>query len=292
MKTYFDCLPCFTSQALGSLKRSGATDDQVKSAMRTVFCELAAVDFNATPPVTAQKIYRIVRAAMRSEDPYDKDKKRFNEFALGLLPEMKRRLEAYGNTFSGKVKLSIAANIIDFGKNSNLTEEEVQISFDRALQTPVDEDATDRLRDAVQAADSVLFLCDNAGEIVFDRFLIEEMPLDKITCVVKGFPVINDATIDDAETAGLKGLVKIIANGSDAPGTILEQCSPEFKQAFHRADVVIAKGQGNFETLSGVSDKRIFFLLQVKCPIIARDIGYPVGTFVIKDSFEGEKRAH
>jgi uncharacterized protein with ATP-grasp and redox domains len=119
---------------------------------------------------------------------------------------------------------------------------------------------------------------------VFDRLLIEQLPLGKVTCAVRGAPAINDATIEDARETGLTDIVKVIHNGSDAPGTILPDCSEEFKEAFAGADLVIAKGQGNFETLSDVENKRIFFLLQIKCPVIARDSGFPVGTFVIKDN--------
>jgi len=103
---------------------------------------------------------------------------------------------------------------------------------------------------------------------------------------VRGFPVINDATLDDAETAGLAGVARVIANGSDAPGTLVEECSGEFRDEFHRADLIIAKGQGNYETLSE-TDKRVFFLLTVKCPMIGADIGAPVGALVVRDNNTG-----
>jgi damage-control phosphatase, subfamily I len=197
---------------------------------------------------------------------------------------MQCQIDTGPNIFFLKVKLAIAANIIDFGKHANLTECEVQACFNTALGKSIDEDVVVRLSEVVQSADRVLFLCDNAGEIVFDRYLIQEMPMQKITCAVRGAPAINDAILEDARVVGLTDLVKVISNGSDIPGTVLEACSPEFKKTFYDADVVIAKGQGNFETLSEITDKRIFFLLQVKCPVIARDIGFPVGTFVIKDN--------
>lgn len=284
MKTFHECLPCFVNQALSMLKRTAASDDQISSAMRAVFLELSRIDLNATPPAIGSRIQRIIRKTVNISDPYSEEKERFNRLALDLLPELMRIVESTQDRFLGKVKLAIAANIIDFGKNSNLTEEDVNTCLKQAMQTPVDKEAVSRLRDAVDNAGSILYLCDNAGEIVFDRFLIEEMPCDKITCVVKGMPVINDATMEDAKSAGLTDLVNVISNGSDAPGTILEECSPEFRKAFDSADIVVSKGQGNFETLSEIKDKRIFFLLQVKCPVIARDIGFPVGTYVIKDN--------
>jgi hypothetical protein len=284
MKTYFECLPCFVNQALGLLKRATATDAQKKVVMQEVFRVLAAMDYHAPPPIFGKTINRIVSNAVNRDDLYSDDKKRFNTFALHMLPEMRKRAGACSDVFMAKVKLAIAANIIDFGKNDTLTECHVLTNFEKALETTIDEGAVSLLRDAMERAGKILFLCDNTGEIIFDRLLIEDMPYHKITCAVRGAPVINDATLDDAETSGLTGLVKVISNGSGVPGTILEECSHEFNNLFEEADVIIAKGQGNFETLSDITDKTIFFLLQVKCPIIARDIGFPVGTFVIKNT--------
>ena len=127
------------------------------------------------------------------------------------------------------------------------------------------------------------FLKDNAGEIVFDRLLIERLPPGKVTVAVRGFPVINDATLADAEGAGIHEVAEVIENGSDAPGTILDDCSESFRDRFDKADLVIAKGQGNYETLSEV-DKDIYFLLKAKCPVIARDIGCQEGAMILKRS--------
>jgi uncharacterized protein with ATP-grasp and redox domains len=107
------------------------------------------------------------------------------------------------------------------------------------------------------------------------------MPLEKVTVVVKGLPVLNDATIHDAETAGLTSLVEVIDNGSDAPGTILAECSESFHERFEQADLLIAKGQGNYESLSDV-EKDIFFILKAKCPVIAEHLGCKVGTMILR----------
>ena len=132
----------------------------------------------------------------------------------------------------------------------------------------LDADAVREFAQAAHKAQDILYLTDNAGEIVFDRLLIEQLPMDRITVAVKGSPIINDATRVDAETVGLTNMVSVIDNGSDAPGTMLEDCSRAFRDRFDRADLVVAKGQGNYETLSEV-DKNIVFILKVKCPVIA-----------------------
>ena len=136
------------------------------------------------------------------------------------------------------------------------------------------------LSKTVRSVDNILYLGDNCGEIVFDRLLIEQLPLHKVTFAVRGSSVINDATLADAEATGMTDLVKVIDNGSDAPGTIIENCSDAFRQRFDRADLVISKGQGNYEALSDV-DKDIFFLLKAKCPLIAQYIGCDLGSPVI-----------
>ena len=178
------------------------------------------------------------------------------------------------------VRLAIAGNIIDCGANGNLAEiaitEGIEHALTDALKGPLAE-----LDMALNQADEILYLADNAGEIFFDRLLIELMPLEKVTVAVRGSPIINDATITDAEEAGLTDLVTVIDNGSDGPGTILEDCSEDFRARFDQADLIVAKGQGNYETLSD-ADKDIFFVLKAKCPVIAKHLGCDVGSLVLR----------
>jgi uncharacterized protein with ATP-grasp and redox domains len=207
-------------------------------------------------------------------------KQRSNELALSLYPGLRRQVETASTPFEAAVRLAIAGNIIDFAITSTVDYRTVKESIDEALRAPIDSGAVAALRDAIGGAGEILYIADNAGETVFDRLLIELLPLERVAFVVRGGPVINDATLVDAEVAGLAGLVEIIDTGSDAPGTILEICSQRFQERFRRADLVIAKGQGNYETLSD-ADKRIFFLLKVKCPVLANDIGCEVGRLVV-----------
>ena len=133
---------------------------------------------------------------------------------------------------------------------------------------------------AAERATDILFLADNAGELVFDRLLIELLPRQKITVAVKGGPAINDALRADAQVAGLEGLVAVMDTGSDGAGIVLEACSLEFQRRFARADLIIAKGQANFESLDGCG-QNIFFLFKGKCPVVARHIGPAVGSLVL-----------
>ena len=250
--------------------------------LREVLRVLGEMDLRQSPPVMAQRIHRLVRKLTGESDPYRAVKDRFNRLALDIYPELKTRVERSANPLATAIRLVIAGNVIDMGINNHLTDEQVHEAIDHALEAPFDADLA-AFREATLSAKDILYLADNAGEIVFDKLLIEQMPLEKVTVVVKGSPIINDATMADAETAGLTNSMKVIDNGSDAPGTILEDCTEAFRQRFDEADLVIAKGQGNYETLSDV-EKDIFFILKAKCPVIARDIGCEVGSLVLRRS--------
>jgi uncharacterized protein with ATP-grasp and redox domains len=126
----------------------------------------------------------------------------------------------------------------------------------------------------------LLYLADNAGETVFDRVLIECIQVP-VVYAVKGGPILNDATVEDARMAEVDRSAELISTGSNAPGTILARCSKRFQRVFAKAALVIAKGQGNYETLSEQGSK-VFFLLQAKCPVIARDLGVPVSGLVLR----------
>lgn len=258
------------------------TDDPAvhERVVRETLRLVAEMPFDRSPPWMGQQIHRLLREATHDSDPYRDVKEHSNALALSLYPALKERIRGSADPFGTAVRLAVAGNVIDFGCRSNLDDDEVHEAIEDAMGGSFDEAAIADLRRAVNEADSILYLADNAGEIVFDRLLIEGMPADRITLVVRGGPVINDATREDAEVAGLSSLVTVIDNGSDVPGTILEACSPSFRTRFEESDLVIAKGQGNYETLGG-NDQNLFYLFKAKCPVIARDIGCEVGQMVV-----------
>lgn len=281
MKIYFDCIPCFLNQAIGAIR--GVTDDESihERVLRDTLRMVSQMDMHKSPPAMGQKIHRIIREMTGSADPYKKRKDEFNRFVLSLVPEIEKRIQASGDPFAAALRFAIAGNIIDFAKRSGVTRDEVLQCLNDAAAVPIDLEAVELLRREIDRAGNILYLGDNTGEIVFDRLFIEQMPTEKITFGVRGFPVINDATMEDARAVGLADKVRVIDNGSDAPGTILEDCPETFRRQFEEADLIIAKGQGNYETLSEVR-QNIFFLLQTKCPVIARDLDCHVGDFIIR----------
>jgi len=289
MRTYLDCIPCFIRQSLDAARH--ATEDVYihQKVVRGVIGLANNLDMSQSPPVIGQKIHRLIRELAGVEDPYHNVKQQFNNLALKLYSEMRNSVVESENRLETAVRLAIAGNIIDFGVNSTLQESELEKTISQCLSEKLTDMQIEPFRKAIDEAEDIFYLADNAGEIVFDRLLIEQLPIERITVAVKGEPVINDATMEDANLAGLTRIVEVIDNGSDAPGTILETCSQNFCNRFENADLIIAKGQGNYETLSNV-DKNIFFILKAKCPVIARDLGCKVGEMILRRGEKFEKR--
>jgi len=280
MKTYFDCIPCAVRQVLDAVRM--ITDDEAvqEKVLRESLGMWQKMDLQQSPPEMAQKIHRFLREATGVADPYYEVKQRYNRLAMEMVPELRKKMEQASWPFETAVRLAIAGNIIDFGVNSNIKESHVAETIQQSLTDPLDTQAVRQLQEAVAQARDILYLADNAGEIVFDRLLIEQMPREKVTLVVRGGPILNDVLVEDAEMVGLTEMVEVIDNGSDAPGTVLDDCSDEFRRRFDEADMVIAKGQGNFESLND-APRSIFFLLRPKCAVLARHLGCEIGRLVV-----------
>jgi uncharacterized protein with ATP-grasp and redox domains len=276
---YLDCIPCFLRQCLDAARNTTEDARLHEQVVREVLRLACDLDLNRPPPWVGQIIHRRLRELTGVDDPYREAKSRFNTLALSMLPEIRAVVKRDPHPLLAAAKAAIAANVIDLGVKSALGESQARESLRDSCTAEVYGDLEGFQRQ-VDEAREILYLADNAGEIAIDRLLIEELGPERVTLAVRGRPVINDATIDDARATGLHELTRVIDNGSDAPGTILDDCSAEFMEQFHKADLIIAKGQGNFETLSEI-DANIFFSLKVKCPVIATHIGLPPGTHAL-----------
>lgn len=285
MKIYHDCIPCFIRQTIEAVRMVTDDEEVLENILRVVLTEIAKIEYDITAPYMAKIIHGLVKELTGCGDPYKMVKDQFNQAALRLYDDLREMVIESEDPLQTAIKLAIAGNIIDFGVRSDLTEEEVEETVEECLQSELVFNSARDLEQGLAQAKNILFLGDNAGEIVFDKLLLEVMPREKTTYVVKGEPIINDATMKDALDVKMNEIVRVIDNGSDVPGTILELCSPEFKREYQKADLIIAKGQGNYETLSEAMDKEIFFLLKAKCPVIARDIGCEVGDIVLKQNY-------
>ena len=276
MTAPLDCIPCFLRNAL-SMARSATSDPVVhEQIMREALSIASTWHQEDTAPLISQKIHRRLHELTGIRDPYAEVKRCCNRLALELLPEFRSRTASARDPLAYAVRLAIAGNVIDLAINDRLTEEDIRSALSQILAEPFSGDI-DRFRTELSTARRVLYLTDNAGEIVFDRLLIEQFPVAHITVAVRGGPVLNDATLADAYVAGLEEIAEVIDTGSDVPGTILEECRPAFQGYYKRADVIVSKGQGNFETLRHAREN-ICFLLRIKCLVVAAQTGLAIGT--------------
>ena len=277
MRVYLDCYPCFLRQALEAARIAGAGELQQHTIIRLVLDELRRIELPGTPPEMGARIHRIVRHELGNKDPYRKAKEASTRQALAMYPRLKAMLAEASDAMDMAIRLSIAGNIIDLGPSQEYDLWDVVQSV---LIKPFAIDDRAAFRDALSKTDQVLYLADNAGESVFDRLLIETIDVPVVYAVKEG-PVLNDATREDALAAGIHEVATIVSTGSDAPGTILPGCSEDFRQLYHEAGLIIAKGQANYETLSE-EGPNVFLLLQTKCAVIARDVDVPINSIVLR----------
>ena len=282
MKTEIECFPCFLRQTVIALKQlDGLQDDLQQEILHEVLSIIQKADMNKPPAYSTTFIHRTIRDRI-GQDPFKKIKSVYNTIAMGLYPELKEKVSSSRDPLWTAARLAIAGNIIDFGIFTSI---DISKSVGNALKETIAVDDYDSFKKAVNETDTILYLLDNSGEIVFDKLLIEELLRKgkKVKAVVKGSPVLNDVTMDDACQTRLTELCEVVDNGSDAIGTILEWTSPEFQAHFQSADLIISKGQGNFETITD-NGKRTYFLFQSKCEVVSKDLGLSSGSMLLKKS--------
>jgi hypothetical protein len=267
-----------------------ATPDQ--SVQRAVLREVAEVLSGLSPDVTpiemGSRIHGAIRERTGSVDPYRRVKEESNREALDLYPRLKEYVETSADRLQAATVVAAIGNVIDFGANPDFDlERSLEMGIAKGIPRSDFLDFGTRLGEV----DQVLYLGDNAGEIVFDKILVEEMCSRGlgVTFVVRDAPILNDATLEDARALGMDQVANVISSGIVAPGTLLAQCSRDFLELFSGAELILAKGQGNYEGLS-LEEGPLFFLLTAKCPVVARDLGVDVGDLVLRRS-EAEKEA-
>ena len=279
MRTYLDCIPCFFAQALKAARVAGADENMQKKILDEVSKLVPDLPLESTPPEMGRIVYQLVNKLTGNEDPFREIKKDSNQLILNLYPKLKMMVENSKDRVLTAISLATVGNIIDYGAPTSF---EIEEEVANCLKNDFTVFDYPEFKQALDSTESVLYLGDNAGEIVFDKLLIEELEKET-TYVVRNKPIINDVLIEDAHDCGIDKIAKVISSGSDAPGTVLNLCSREFLEIYHKAPLIISKGQGNFETLS---EERapIFFLLKVKCPVIAKDIGCKVNDMILKSN--------
>lgn len=278
-----ECLPCLVRQAKEMALMTTVDVRLQKRIMRSVLSFMSGTNLDRSPPEIMQGVSEVVTSVTGIADPYRDIKAVHTRAALDMLPRMDDIVREASDPFTAGLKLAIAGNIIDLGAKQRVSDDEISNTLHEALHLPVRGMDPSELKTRIQAAERVLYLADNAGETVFDRKFLEQFPTDRTVVAVRGGPALNDATMEDARAAGLHMVAELVSNGSGAPATVLSDCSPEFRELFNTADVIVAKGQGNYESLSS-SDLQVHFLFRVKCELVAEHCGFPMGSLVLLDT--------
>lgn len=277
----YQCMFCFC-RAFEKLLQKHVKDNEDRLRLaKKFFSMLAEADTNRPTPDIARNIHAIIRESLGNPDPYAEEKEKSNEVALSLYEELKEKVNNSGERFNKALRYALAGNIIDYGPSHTF---DIRETIKKVQNSDFAIDHSKELERAVRNVHKILYLGDNAGEIVFDKLFIETMDHPNVIFAVRGAPVINDATLKDAQLVGMDRVATIVSNGYDAPSTIPEKSGKEFQKAYDTADIIIAKGQGNFEGLMQHDDSRLWFLLMVKCQIIGDMLGVKKGEIVVSNN--------
>lgn len=270
MKIKEECLSCLVRQAVRTAKLTKVENRE--GLYREIFAQMSRLDSSWTSPEVAGANYRLIKQYAGCDDPYRDTKEYYNRFFLDNMEIYEERI----HSIEDAVKYAIIANIIDFSPAHSNVDEDIRRFFSEADSLAFTINDVDALIADIRKAGSILYIGDNCGEICFDKLLIQRIkglnPQCRISFGVRGAAVMNDNTEEDAYFVGMDAYADIISNGDDLQGTVLSRTSLVFQEIYRKADVVIAKGQANYETLSE-EEKNIYFLLMVKCRVIAEDIG-------------------
>jgi hypothetical protein len=293
VKTYLECIPCVLKQGINTLRVSGCSDKTGRKVITEVLKRLKKVDYGLSPAANSGIAYVVFSAITGIKDPYYDLKRKYSRLALDVYHELEKLVDASKDRLYMAAKAAIAGNIIDFGidvKKAITLDLKKIIKDLPGMHLTIDD--YDSFKELLKNSVNVLYISDNAGEIVFDKIFVKELVRlgKKVVLAVKSGPIINDATMEDAAEVNFDGLARVIETGNSNIGINLDNSSEIFLEEFKKADIIIAKGQGNFETLDKVAAD-IFFLLRAKCENIARELGVGYMDIVFaKGGFRKERR--
>ncbi len=288
MTLFLDCYPCILRQVLSTARLAGLEEERVKEVLCETMRRLLDASAKDSPQHITFAIFEFLRrrflAGREVFDPYAELKRHSNDAVLAHFDRLEASVIGSSSPLEIALKHAAAGNIIDFGaKDHGSIDIDQEIEIIPSLRFAHYDFLP--LKKLLSGGGHLLYVGDNAGEIVFDRILIRQVrrqfPDMKVTFATRGQPIINDVTIEDALRVGMDADARVVSSGCVYPGLLLDEADEGFQELFRRADVIIAKGQGNYEGLSGVVDPRLFFILRTKCERVARDIGAEVGALVL-----------
>ncbi|MDX8338020.1 ARMT1-like domain-containing protein [Draconibacterium sp. IB214405] len=278
----YECLICQVKGLQKRMDKYEIAEEKRNTIVSQAISRIAGIDLdNSYSPEITRNILKELEKESEVKDPYAAEKKESNQALLSRYSEFKKKVEESDDKFDTALRYAIAGNIIDFGPTHRF---DVDETIEQVFETQFAIDNSNALKTAIIKAKSILYLCDNSGEIVMDKLFLETIDHPNVTVAVRDQPILNDATLNEATEVGLHKVARLITNGDDAPSTLLHRVSKEFLEIYNSADLIISKGMGNFEGLMDENDPRLFYLLMIKCPVIGLKVGAEKGDFVVKRS--------
>ncbi|EPY2275137.1 damage-control phosphatase ARMT1 family protein [Clostridium sporogenes] len=295
MDINLDCIYCIIKKSDYLFSQYEENEDKKLKFMKDVFKIISMGEKDDTAPYLNTRIMRLLNKELNLGDIYYEIKKEYNKLLISMEEEIKGNIYSSQDNLGTALKYAMVGNFIDFGAMDKVDKNNLDKLIKDAANQEIDAKEYNNFLKELKKAKRIVYLCDNAGEIVFDKIfikVIKEVYKDiTIDVIVRGKPTLNDATIVDAQEVGLCNIVNVIGNGIDIPGTQLNEINEKSKEKIDSSDLIISKGQGNFETLFGCG-KNIYYIFLCKCDLFTKrfNIEKFKGVFVnernVKDRME------
>jgi len=275
----YQCTFCQIHSFENLLNKLSVPEDKKEDIVSHFLKYIASVDHDKEAPEIAGEIQQTIREALQNSDPYKDQKRENNDDMLSQYDTFRDIVRSSSDPFQSALRIALGGNIIDFGPNHQFN---VMETLSSAMKAKLAIDQSSQLKEDIRNARQILYLGDNAGEIVLDKLFLETIDHPNVYFAVRGDPVLNDVTREEAKYVGMDQMAKIISNGDNTPSTVFHRVSREFKDIYHQSDLVIAKGMGNLEGLLNEPRDDLYFLLMIKCERIGNLIGVEKGRFVVR----------
>jgi uncharacterized protein with ATP-grasp and redox domains len=288
MKTSIECMECNVKQLIKVSNFINVSSKDKEIAAKRLFKHLSNVSYEKTNPEIMGESFQIFQEVFKQENPYKEIKSSYNKFLLNMEKTIREMINESDSPLDVALRVAVIGNIIDFGARHTFSKEEVLKRLNKASEIQFAKDDSEQLFNSLKTAKTSLYIGDNCGEIVMDKLFIETMKkhykeLD-VTFAVRGGPILNDVTVDDFHEVNMGEVASFISSENAVPGTILKDSSLAFQKCFQNADIVIAKGQGNFESLSSVYRNNLYLIFMSKCDYVSKTANVKTMDFVIKEN--------
>lgn len=288
MKTSLECMECNVKQLIKVSNLLKVSNDQKEEATRKLFKVLSDVTFEYSNPYVMGKTFDVIKKVYQNDNPYKEIKSEYNHLILEMVNELEEMIDNSSNRLDTALRLAVVGNLIDFGARHSFDKDALRNRINNQSEIEFAIDFSNQLLHRLRKAKSLFYIGDNCGEIVFDKLFIEEIkkanPDIVVNFAVRGDAILNDVTLDDALEVGMDKIANIVSSKMAVPGTILSKTPKEFQNLFHESDIVIAKGQGNYESLSDIKRNDLYLILMAKCQYVANTVGANLMDYIVLEN--------